>query len=1126
MKGFSTGFSAARRALFLLSVSVPAVMIGHEVVAQQITSGVRGVVTDPSGAPVADARVVITDTRTGRQATVTTNAQGRYAASGLEVGGPYTVLVESGRLANQRVDGLILSISDVSVINVALTESQQLEEIVVTAAASIKSRLAIGPNSSYGLDTLENLPSIQRDIRDTIRIDPRVNIEQGNSSAVSCLGGNNRFNAFTIDGVRNADAFGLNASGFPSRNTLPVPFDSVRETSVEFSPFGVEFGQFTGCNINVVTKSGSNEFHGSSFFVFNSQALTGNKLEGDEAINTRFRDWNWGVDLSGPIIKDKLFLYFAYEETNDTNNEDRGPIGAGFANEQILDVGEANRIQSILESSFGQDTGGFARSLPSDSRRFLARLDWFITDAHRAAFSYTRLREAEGSADDFGFDGFAFQNNFNIQGNEIETYSLRVFSDWTENLSTEFRVSRIDNLDLQDPVGGGEAQSGNPIPRFIVQEPGRGDIAVSGPGFSRTANLLDTQTDQIKAKAVYRTGRHTITGGYELDQLDVFNLFAQDATGTFTFGSIDDFEAGLASGISLRRSFTGDINDAAADFSRSIHSLYVQDEWQATDELLLTFGLRYDFFTSSDNPPLNSRFVERFGFDNTQAFDDLDILLPRFAFNYDAPWEFFGKTTLRGGAGVFTGGDPTVWFSNAFSNFGSGLGFATTSGNCPAETLQVLDGAGNFTGLPQCLLDAAQGQALANRGPVDAVDPDFALPSVVRGSFGFTHFTDFQGAAGGFFDDWEVNMDVIHTRRRNAPDVIDLTLTPVGFAPDGRPIFNRIDPLRDGCNAVFLGPRRGFSGDTERGGPCSATNSNQDTLLTNVDGNDNGGSVTFSAIFAKQFEYEAFSRPGTFDLTFGYAFTKAKEVNPTTSSTAGSNIEEVALEIINNPPLANSQFSNRHNVTMSAIFRNDWWQDNTTTFGFFFQAREGNPFSFAFDDRTSERLFGASDDESQLLLYVPRGRNDPLADFSQISQSDLDNFFAFLEKSGLNKFAGQIAPRNEFRDPWFKQLDMRFAQEFPGPFRGDRFEFTVDIDNVLNLISSSANIEKQFDRGDVGETVPLAGATLSPDGNRFVFTSVATGLPNTDVRTGGGGDLERIVDASIWRIQIGLRYSF
>jgi len=759
-------------AAFALTGALSPVVYAPSAFAQQTVSEIRGVVTSDAGAGISGATVTVVDTRTGARRSVTTGGDGSFNIRNLTVGGPYTVSASAPGLQGQRFEDIFIGLNAATVLSFSLgDETAASDEIVVTATRNNVAELAIGPSSSFGIAELQSLPSISRDVRDIIRIDPRVVIDGTNDDNISCIGGNNRFNSFTIDGTRVADPFGLNASGFPSRNTLPIPFDTIRETSVEFSPFDVEYGQFTGCNINVVTESGSNEFHGSAFAVFNSSGLTGSTIDGRNVAGDDFRDFNWGAEVSGPIIKDTLFFYAGYEETKDGGDiVSDGPEGAtGFANTvDGLTTEEVNRVDSILSSVYGLESGGIVRVLPEDSRRIFGRIDWQINDNHRLETGYWRLRERNVEPDDLGFDAqFIFGNTFEEEGSEIENYNARLFSQWTENFSTEIRGSRLDTQDLQGPVGGGEAQDPTPIPIFRITE-NDGNVLQNGPGQFRSANDLKTQIDQLKFKADYVTGNHVITAGYEWDQLDVFNLFVIQATGIFNFDSIDDLENGLASSITGNGSFSGDINDAAARFSRSIHTLYLQDEWQVTDRLGLTLGLRYDFYTSSDEPTESARFVERYGFSNTQGFDGLGAIQPRLAFNYDAGATLFGETQFRGGAGVFSGGDPTVWFSNSFSNTGSNQGFGGTFASpCTDADLQVVNG-GQFTGIPNCVIEQQQAEAQSGNGRVAAVDPNFDLPTIVRGSFGFTHITDFAGAAGGFFDDWQVDIDLVHARRRTS----------------------------------------------------------------------------------------------------------------------------------------------------------------------------------------------------------------------------------------------------------------------------------------------------------------------------------------------------------------------
>lgn len=1109
----------------IMATSTAFVTLPTPVMAQQITSEIRGTVTDNSGAPISGASVTVIDTRTGSTRNVTTDGTGRFSVRNLQPGGPYTVSVSSATYQGESITDVSTSIASATSLAFGLAPAGAVEdEIVVTASRSNVAQVAIGPSATFDLETIESLPSISRDIRDIIRVDPRLTV-QGGDNAVQCLGGNNRFNSFTLDGVQSNDAFGLNASGLPARANFPIPFDAIRQTAVEFAPYDVEYGQFTGCNINIVTKSGSNEFSGAAFAVFNSQSLTGSTIDGNTVSDTPFRDYNWGASIGGPIIKDKLFFFVAYEEINDGGTIiNDGPEDLSFADPIAgLTSTDLNDIANILNTSYGIDaTGTIASVIPEESRRISSRIDYFITDNHRFEATYSRERENEVETDDFGFAAdFSFLESFENSGSRNEFYSARLFSDWTDNFSTEIRVSRRDNEDIQNPVGGGEAQDANPIPRIFVNVNGN-DVQAAGPGQFRSANALVTQTDQLKAKFDYITGSHKFTGGYELNHLDVFNLFAVNATGTIEFDSIADLAAGNASFIEGTGSFSGDINDAAAEFSRNIHTLYFQDEWTPTDALSVVLGLRYDFYTSGDTPTQSQAFVDRYGFSNSVGFNNLEILMPRLGINYDAGDTLFGTTQFRAGAGVFSGGDPTVWFSNAYTNFGGGLGEGDSGGGtCTPADLQVLSG-GSFSGIPSCVIDQQQAEAALGAGRLDAIDPDFDIPSIVRGSFGLTHNTSFDGAAGGFFDDWRVDVDVIYSRRRNAPNFIDLTLAETGIlTPDGRPLLNAIDPTLAGCDAVFQGVGQGFAGgDTSQGGPCDAGGDDQDILLTNVEG-PNGGSLSVSAIFGKRFDYvtPGFEKDGFARFNFGYSYTRARDQNPSTSSTATSNFENVAVPVPNVTVLAPSQFQNAHNVSFSATFGQDIISDLTSSISLFLSARSGSPFSYTFDGDTGEDLFGDSDDEERILLYVPTGPDDPNVTGAGLTPE----FFAFLDQTGLSQYAGGVAPRNAFRDPWFVDLDFRFQQELPTFSDRIRSIFYVDIENLPNLFSDSSNVLQRFDRGSGGnDAVPVVTVNeLDPVTGAFVFDDTSLSSEIT-----GGDGFDTFLNASLWQVQFGLRFEF
>jgi len=1108
-------------ALAVMAASVP-------VIAQEITSTVRGTVTGPDGNVISGATVVVTDTRTGSTTTTTSSNSGSFSVRSLKVGGPYTIRVTSGDYDAALVTGVMTNLGSAANYDIRLQASVgDFEEIVVSAQSISASIVATGPSSTFNLGDISALPSISRQVRDVIRIDPRVNISRGSGGegfGINCLGGSSRVNSFTIDGVRANDPFGLNSSGNISRSAFPIPFDTVNAVSVEFSPVDVEYGQFTGCNINVVTKSGGNEFHGSAFLLYNGDKITGSTIDGEDVTGgASFDQYDWGAELGGPIVKDKLFFYGSYEETSTSDLQEEGPAEAGFSNASTYTLDQVNRVRDILINQYGRDPGEIVRTLPNTSRRFFGRLDWNIADDHRLAATYSRLEENRTLGDDIntGRGNFTFSDNFQTRGSVSDTYAVRLFSDWTENFSTEIRASKSDVVDSQSPIGGGEAQDDTPLPRIGIGLPFGNEFFgtdfVSGPGTFRSANKLNTSTTQFKFKGDYASGDHLVTFGYEFDKLDVFNLFIINGTGTIQFGTfgdadadIDALEAGIASGIRINSSFTGDPNDAAAEFSRTIHTLYMQDEWQVTSDFSLVFGARYDFYKSNDAPLENPEFVGRFGFTNTTSYDGLNAFQPRIGFTWDLP-EKFGNTTVTGGFASFSGGDPTVWFANAYQNFGGAIGFGDHN-SCEEADLNVLAG-GSFSGIPQCAIDAAQLNAQQNLGAVAAVDPNLKLPTMNRFSLGVSHYTEDTGS--DFFDGWNIKLDAIYGDIVNGYDFVDLSLTQTGTAPDGRHIFSQFDfsdpGFQPGCNAQFVGVREGFSGATSECFRSRGSSSGQNILLTNAV-NGGGYQLSLAAQFAKQF---VVSDTATFDFRAGYAYSDSVVGNAGGSSTAGSNFEEVVTSNLNNSKLGTSPNNNKHNITLAMTYSDELFGDDLmTSFSAFFRARSGRPLTYVFDANTDRDTFGDSDAEARSLLYVPTGESDPLVTYAD--GFDTAGFFAFLRDQGLNEFAGQIIDRSSFSQPWTADIDLKFTQEINvGFFENDKFEFTLDFENFLNFIDSGAGVKRFIRPGDVGEAVPVLGATINDGVYEYSgFNADSVIRFNNDV------------EDTLWRIQVGLKYRF
>ena len=238
--------------LFLLMICTSGLM------AQVTTSGITGVVKDPSGATMIGATVVLTHVPSGTVYGTVTQTDGRYSLVNLRVGGPYTLEVTSVGSESNKTSNIYLALGDVLVNNVVLAEtSTQLDEMVITGNRNaIINGDRTGASTNINRQTLERLPTLSRSLTDFTRITPQAN---GNNFA----GRDGRYNNIQIDGANLNNAFGLSGDPLPGGGNQPVSLDAIEEVQVNVAPYDVRQTGFTGAGINAVTRSGTNELHGS-----------------------------------------------------------------------------------------------------------------------------------------------------------------------------------------------------------------------------------------------------------------------------------------------------------------------------------------------------------------------------------------------------------------------------------------------------------------------------------------------------------------------------------------------------------------------------------------------------------------------------------------------------------------------------------------------------------------------------------------------------------------------------------------------------------------------------------------------------------------------------------------------
>ena len=510
--------------------------------AQVTSSELNGKIVGPQGNPAAGTVVTVTHVPTGAVKTVTVNSGGTFSLRGLRVGGPYTVVIDSDEFADQTINDVYLELGESASIERMLEPAAQYENIVVTGSqVSSLSFGQTGPVASFDLSTLQEAPAINRDITDIVRIDPRIYVDEGGSNGIQCVGKNPRFNSLTVDGVRMNDLFGLNSNGYPTER-MPFSFDAIAGVSVEIAPFDVIYGGFSACNISAVSKTGTNEVHGSAFYDFGSDSLRGDSLEGDDITLGDYTEKRYGFTVGAPLIKDKLFIFAAYEKLEGANTFDRGAIGSGAINEVALTQDQLETIQTVSQSLYNFDAGTTPLSMPNEDEKLLVKLDWNINDNHRFAFTYNyndgnNFAESDGDANEFELSSHLYE-----RGAELQTFVGVLYSDWTDKFSTEIRISRTELDNLQRSMYGNGSPGDNDFGEIKIlfdmeTEDDADDLTVYlGSDDSRQANQLDWEAISLMFRGnYYFDNGHTLTFGYESDDLDIYNLFVQHSETSIFF---------------------------------------------------------------------------------------------------------------------------------------------------------------------------------------------------------------------------------------------------------------------------------------------------------------------------------------------------------------------------------------------------------------------------------------------------------------------------------------------------------------------------------------------------------------------------------------------------------------
>ncbi|MEM9076534.1 MAG: carboxypeptidase regulatory-like domain-containing protein [Bacteroidota bacterium] len=1069
----------------LLPLGILFFMVCSSAFSQVTTSNIRGAVVDDQNVPLFGANVVAVHTPTGTRYGAITNEDGRYNLLNLRVGGPYEVTISYVGFKTTVKNDIFLSLGKTFNYNLAMvSDSQALDEVVVVSDASgTFGSDRTGAETSLGDRELRRLPTISRSQADFTRLEPTAS-----SDGISFGGRNNQFNNFSLDGSIFNNPFGLDApTPGGQSNAQPISLDAIDQVQVSLAPYDVRQAGFTGAAVNAVTKSGTNEFHGTVYGFFRNEDLTGGKVSGEDIFVPELTQTQYGISIGGPIVKNKLFFFANFEV------DDREDLGSNF----FADRGQggnnvsrvsANDLQLVSDAlaGLGYETGPFENYLlGSESTKGILKLDWNIDDNNRLALIYNFLdasRDLTANPLAIGRRGpdattLQFANSGYQINNEINSFLAELNSTLGEGTAVnKLQIGYTSFNDFRDPFS-------SPAPDINILQDGVRAIVAGHEPFSIN-NRLEQDVFQITNNLTFFSGDHTVTVGFSYEKFDFFNSFnlgtyvffnENGGVGTFApdFASVDAFLDAVDNGL-----IGAAINNAETTFNANNQlpigapggwnlaetsvgqlAFYVQDEWDVTDNFKLTYGLRADRPLYFNTRGLIEENIDRKGgllseggtyapdiqyFDENgdpiflDSFDlpDSSILWsPRLGFNWDVRGD--QSFQFRGGSGIFSGRFPFVWVGNQVQN--TDFFFYTPT------------------------------------------NPNFQFPQVWRSNLGIDYRFD-----NGLI----ATTDIIFTKDLNAATTYNFGLAnPTGSlsGPDSRPIYQLADRAQ-----IFGGPTNAY-------------------VISNI---DEGRSFNWSFKLQKQFDNNLYAM-------VAYNFLEALDVN-SMSAEISSDLFDLnpAVGNVNQAPLAPSLFGNKHRII--GQLNKQWTYGNGkwgTSIGAFFEYASGQRFSYTYSGDinndgsfTNDLIYIPTTSEVQQLAFTaPQFPTNPTV------QEQRDAFEAFIQQDEyLSSRRGGFAGRNDLTTPWTGRWDIKILQDLNFNALGEgqnTLQLSLDILNFGNLLNSDWGVV-QLPRSTqpIGVSVDFSQDTPSPVYS-FDPSQTSTFVDNFDL-------------ISRWQAQVGIRYIF
>ena len=751
---------------------------------QALTGTITGTVTDPTEAAVPGAQVTARNVDTGLERTATSGELGLYTLTLLPVG-TYEVTAKKQGFADVKVGSVRVGVGQLLTVELRMTVGAAATQVQVESGAAAVETTRSSVANSVDNNQISNLGINGRDFTQFLLLTPGVtkDVRTGDLSFGGLRG---TLNNLQVDGSDNNNNFYGQAVGRTGTGRAPYQFsvDSVEEFQINSSNYSAEFGRAGGAVTNVVTKSGTNDFHGSAFEYLRDRYMNANTwINNSRGIPRQPYHINqFGGTVGGPVVKNKDFFFFNYDGQR---RHLPNPVFLGVPIPAALAADPANQSKiQLLNSKLDP------YQLAYDQDVYLVKNDWQINDKHRLSGRYNRQR----------FNGVGLESS----GNQVAYEHSGTASVYTDTVATSlasvFSATLINEFRFQYMQDNEPSVAYSTGPETVLRQ--GGVTALSFGASSITPRFANIKGEQFVDNLTRIMGRHTFKVGADINHNAIANYFAGNVRGSYTFNSYTDFFANNPA--SFVQAFPG---PGTPGFTTKPNftelGFYAQDEFHVTPKLTLNLGLRYDLALLTKPPVKNpDPQLAAFGLDTSALSNDTNNIGPRFGFAYKPLSS--DKLVIRGGYGFFYGRTPQILVSTAYNQNGISASSLTFTGAAlPTYPANFSSQPGTGTlAVPSILL----------------FDPNYVLPLVFQGSLG----VEYEVARNTTISLGYLNVRGEHlTRTRDVnlfpPVPVSVDLPGLGSrtllrypGPQGSPLrpmshFARVEAFESGANSFYNG---------------------------------------------------------------------------------------------------------------------------------------------------------------------------------------------------------------------------------------------------------------------------------------------------------------------------------